>query len=82
LHRALIVPKTLFIVPTDAHYYKIIEMLKQFKTVIQYLLQHVSVHAGTTIGEQSCAQLKLQNGFSLLIGMDAVIVMAAYHQPR
>ena len=23
--------KTLFIVPTDAHYYKIIEMLKQFK---------------------------------------------------
>jgi hypothetical protein len=23
--------KTLFIVPTDAHYYKIIEMLKQYK---------------------------------------------------
>jgi hypothetical protein len=23
--------QTLFIVPTDAHYYKIIEMLKQFK---------------------------------------------------
>jgi hypothetical protein len=23
--------KTLFIVPTDAHYYKIVEMLKQFK---------------------------------------------------
>ena len=27
LHRASIVSKTLFIVPTDAHYYKIIEML-------------------------------------------------------
>jgi len=26
--------KTLFIVPTDAHYYKIIEMLKQFKIII------------------------------------------------
>jgi hypothetical protein len=25
--------KTLFIVPTDAHYYKIVEMLKQFKTL-------------------------------------------------
>jgi len=25
--------KTLFIVPTDAHYYKIIEMLKQFKII-------------------------------------------------
>jgi hypothetical protein len=29
-----IVSKTLFIVPTDAHYYKIIEMLKQFKIII------------------------------------------------
>ena len=26
--------KTLFIVPTDAHYYKIIEMLRQFKIII------------------------------------------------
>ena len=26
--------KTLFIVPTDAHYYKIIEILKQFKIII------------------------------------------------
>ena len=26
--------RTLFIVPTDAHYYKITEMLKQFKIVI------------------------------------------------
>jgi len=28
------VTKTLFIVPTDAQYYKIIEMLKQFKIII------------------------------------------------
>jgi len=34
LHRASIVSKKLFIVPTDAHYYKIIEMLKQFKVTI------------------------------------------------
>ena len=34
LHRASIVPKTLFIVPTDAHYYKIMEMLKQYKIII------------------------------------------------
>ena len=26
--------KTLFIVPTDAHYYKITEVLKQFKIII------------------------------------------------
>jgi hypothetical protein len=31
LHRASIVSKTLFIIPTDAHYYKSVEMLKQFK---------------------------------------------------
>ena len=34
LHRASVVSKTLFIVPTDAHYYKIMEMLKQFKIII------------------------------------------------
>ena len=34
LHSASIVSKTLFIVPTDAHYYKIIEMLKQFKIIV------------------------------------------------
>jgi len=44
-----IVVKTLFIVPTDAHNYKIIGMLKQLK--FRQLLQHVSVHAGTIIRE-------------------------------
>jgi len=39
LHHASVVSETLFIVPTDAHYLKI----------------NVSVHAGTTLREQSCA---------------------------
>ena len=34
LDRASVVSKTLFTVPTDAHYYKIIEILKQFKIII------------------------------------------------
>jgi hypothetical protein len=33
LHCASIVSKTLFIIPTDAHYYKSVEMLKQFKVI-------------------------------------------------
>jgi hypothetical protein len=41
--------KTLFIVPTDAHYYKIIGMLKKLK--FRQLLRHVSIHAGTIIRE-------------------------------
>jgi len=53
LHRASIVSKTLFIVPNDAHYYKIIEMLKQFKIITLALT--CFIHAGTIIREQSCA---------------------------
>jgi len=41
--------KTLFIVPTDAHNYKIIGMLKQLK--FRQLLRHVSAHVGTIIRE-------------------------------
>jgi hypothetical protein len=40
---------TLFVIPTDAHYYKVIGMLKQLKS--RQLLQHVSVHVGTIIRE-------------------------------
>jgi hypothetical protein len=40
---------TLFIVPTDAHNYKITGMLNQLK--LRRLLRHVSVHAGTIIRE-------------------------------
>ena len=41
--------KTLFVVPTDAHNYKIIGILKQLK--FRQLLRHVSVHLGTIIRE-------------------------------
>ena len=41
--------KALFILPTDAHYYKIIGMLIRVK--FRQLLRHVSVHAGTIIRE-------------------------------
>ena len=41
--------KALFIVPPDAHNYKIIGVLKQLK--FRQLLQHVSVHSGTIIRE-------------------------------
>jgi hypothetical protein len=37
MHRASIVTKILFIVPTDAHYYKITEMIKQLKIIILVL---------------------------------------------
>ena len=51
--------QNVFIIQTDAHYYKNHRTLKQFKNYNTWL-RHVSVHAGTIIREQSCAQLKLQ----------------------
>jgi len=42
------------------------------------MLRHVSVHAATINREQSCAYLKLQNGLSMLVGIDAVNVIAVY----
>jgi hypothetical protein len=50
--------KALFIIPTDAHNYKMTGMLKQLK--FRQLLRHVSVHAGTIIRELIRAKLKLQ----------------------
>jgi hypothetical protein len=32
LDKLIFMTKTLFIIPTDAHYYKPVEMLKQFKS--------------------------------------------------
>jgi len=43
------VSKHFFVVPIDAHNYKIIRMLKQLK--FRQLLRHVTVHAGTIIRE-------------------------------
>jgi hypothetical protein len=44
-----LLPKHFFIIPTNAHNYKIIGMLKTIK--FQQLLRHVSVHAGTITRE-------------------------------
>jgi hypothetical protein len=72
------ISKTLFIVPTDAHYYKIIEMLKQFKIITL---------APTCFGSRKnhhqravlCLAKTTRYGFSVLVGIDVVNVMAAYH---
>jgi hypothetical protein len=69
--------KNTFIVPNDAHYYKIIEMLKQFKIMIL-----ASTCFGSRRNHQQGAVLCLAKTtnmfFSVLVGMDAVSVMAAY----
>ena len=44
--------KTLCIVSNDAHYYKIIEILKQYKNYNTF--SDTFGHAGTIIREQSC----------------------------
>ena len=44
--------KNTFIIPTDAHYYKIIEMLKQFKIITLALtcfVSHGNQHQGTVL---------------------------------
>jgi len=50
--RCINIIKTLFIVRTDAHYYKIIEMLKQFKILIlapKYFGSRRTHHQGTVL---------------------------------
>ena len=69
--------KTLFIIPTDAHYYKIIEMLKQFKIIIfapTCFGSRRNHHQGAVL----CLAKTTEYGFSALVGIDAVNVMAAY----
>jgi len=44
---------TILLLQTDAHNYKIIEILKQLKFLLS--LRHVSVHAGTIFRELSRA---------------------------
>ena len=66
-----------FIVPTDAHYYEIIEILKQFKIII--LAQacfgsHRNHHQGAVL----CLAETTNTVFSVLVGTDVVNVMAAY----
>ena len=69
--------KHFFIVPTDAHYYKIIEMLKQFKIITLAPICFGSCrnhHQGAVL----CLAKTKEYGFSVLVVMDAVNVMAAY----
>jgi hypothetical protein len=69
--------KTLFIVPTDAHYYKIIEMMKQFKIIIlapTCFGSHRNHHQGVVL----CLDITTNIGFSVLPCIDAVNVIAAY----
>jgi hypothetical protein len=77
LHRASTVSKTLFIVPTDLHYYKNHRMLKQLKIITL---------APTCFGSRRkhhheavlCLAKTTKCGFVVLVGIDAVNVMAAY----
>ena len=75
--RASIVSKTFFIFPTDAHYYKIIEMLKQFKIITlapTCFGSHMNHHQGAVL----CLNKTTEYGFSVLVGIDAVNVMAQH----
>jgi hypothetical protein len=69
--------KNTFIVPNDAHYYKIIEMLKQFKiitlapTCFDSRRNH---HQGAVL----CLAKTTNMVFSVLVGIDVVNIMAAY----
>jgi len=69
--------KNTSIVPTDAHYYKIIEMLKQFK-IITLALTCFSSRRNHNQGGVLCLAKTTKYGFSVLIGIAAVSVMVAY----
>jgi len=66
-----------FILPTDAHYYKIIEMLKQFKIII---LAPTCLDSRRNHHQEAvlCLAKTTKYSFSVLIGIDAVNVLAAY----
>jgi len=69
--------KNTFIVPIDAHYYKIIEMLKQFKIIIlapTCFGSHKNHHQGAVLSLAKTTNMV----FSVLVGVDRVNVMAAY----
>ena len=69
--------KTYFSVPTDAYYYKNHRMLKQFKIITLALTFFGSRrihHQGAVL----CFAKTTKYGFSVLVGIDAVNIMAAY----
>ena len=69
--------KTLFIVPTEAHYSKNDRMLKQFKIITlapTCFGSRRNHHQGAVL----CLAKTTNYGFSVLVGIDIVSVMAAY----
>jgi hypothetical protein len=71
------IKKHLFTVPTDAHYYKIHRMLKQFKIITlapTCFISRRNRHQGAVL----CLAKSTKFGFSVLFGIDAVNIMAAY----
>jgi hypothetical protein len=76
LHRASVVSKTLFIIPTDAHYYKAVEMLKQFEVITLAPTCFVSRrnhHQGAIL----CLAKTTGVVYTALVGIDAVNVVVA-----
>ena len=74
LHRASIVSKR-YIVPNDAHYYKIIQMLKQFKIITlapTCFGSRRNHHQGAIL----CLAKTTNIVFSVLVGIDVVNVTA------
>ena len=67
--------KTLFIAPTDAHYYKIIGMLKQFK-IITLAPTCFSSRRNRHQGAVLCSAKTTKYGFLRSSSIDAVDVMA------
>ena len=66
--------KTVFIVPTDAHYYKIIQMLRQFKLAPTCFGSRRNHHQGAVL----CLAKTTEWFFFVLVGIDAASVTAAY----
>ena len=72
-----LVSKTLYNVPTDAHYYKIHRMLKQLK-IITLALTCFGSRRNHQQGAVLCLAKTTKYGFSVLVGIDAVNVMSVY----
>jgi len=66
-----------FIIPTDAHCYKNHRMLKQFK-IMTLAMTCFSSRRNHHQGAVLCLAKTTEYGFSVLFGIDAVNVMAAY----
>jgi len=77
VHYNSIIIETLFIFPTDAHYYKNHDMLKQLK-IITLAPTCFGSHRNHRQGAVQCIAKTTKYGFSVLVGIDAVSVMAAY----